>query len=333
MAGRGFLVPIAIEQAADGTLYVLNRSGERPSGAGVETIGQRIGMLTLDEQYLGEFGEGDFVWAVDLALDREGLVYVSDESRDTVSVYDQNGERLAEWDCSSSELGKLAGPAGLAFDGEDNLYIAEGRAHRVRRVTKDGQYLGGWGARGDDEGRFERPWGLCVDADGDVYVADWGNDRVQKFTQDGKHLVSFGGSNVRRRSAPTWDAVDLSGEFPGSLNHPACVAVDSLGDVYVTDWGTKRVQVYEPDGRFITSLWGEATDWSRWAQERMDANPDLRKGMRRVSPIRLAEMGRFFRPTGIMVDQDDRVIVAESQHHRLQVYQKVADYVEPQFNL
>ena len=97
VSDRGFRIPLAVKCAADGTLFVLNRGGERPVDDGIQMDGQRIGMLTLDEVYLGEFATGEFVWPVDLALDTEGLVYVSDQFRRTVSVYQRDGGRMGGW--------------------------------------------------------------------------------------------------------------------------------------------------------------------------------------------------------------------------------------------
>ena len=38
------------------------------------------------------------------------------------------------------------------------------------------------------------------------------------------------------------------------------------GDIYVADWGNERVQVLDPDGRFVQNLRGEATN-SKWAED------------------------------------------------------------------
>ena len=38
------------------------------------------------------------------------------------------------------------------------------------------------------------------------------------------------------------------------LNRPSDVAVDPDGDVYVCDWANHRVQVFDPDGKIVTSL-------------------------------------------------------------------------------
>ena len=146
-------------------------------------------------------------------------------------------------------------------------------------------------------------------------MADFGNDRVQKFTPEGVFLLTFGSSDCEE----------------GDLKRPAGVAVDSEGDVYVTDFGNKRVQIYGPAGDIVTSLYGDATEFSKWARETVDANPDVAKAFRRVNdmtPLRL-----FQRPTGIAVDEHNRIIITETTRSRLQIYVKEEDYMEPQFNL
>ena len=111
-------------------------------------------------------------------------------------------------------------------------------------------------------------------------MVDWGNDRVQKFSADGQFLMS----------------VPRPGESGADLNRPADVAVDSEGDIYVTDWGNNRVQIYDPDGSIITSLYGDATVFSKWAQEVVDSNPDVVKAYRRVRD--LTPLGKIRPPAG-----------------------------------
>ena len=158
------------------------------------------------------------------------------------------------------------------------------------------------------------PWGICIDGQDNIYVADWGNNRVQKFAPTGELLVKFEGSSTG----------------VGSLKGPSGVAVDSDGDVYVTDWGNHRVQIYAADGQYITALVGDAQEPSPWAQTYIDANPDIIKARRRTD---LEPEWRFRRPVAVNVDADDRIIVLESYHHRLQIYNKLKDYEEPSINL
>ena len=211
-------------------------------------------------------------------------------------------------------MGQVNSPSGLIFDAEDNLYVVDTLNHRIQQFTSDGTSLGSWGSEGSEYGQFNFPWGITIDNKGDVYVADWGNDRVQKFAPDGSYIMSFG-----------------SASEGGEMNHPADVAVDSEGDVYVTDWGNKRVQIYDPTGNILTALYGDAMEFSNWGREIIEANEDAAKAYRRVEDM--SPLGKFDRPRGIAVDENDRIIVVDSTRCRLQIYAKEKDYAEPQFNL
>ena len=62
------------------------------------------------------------------------------------------------------------------------------------------------------------------------------------------------------------------------------------------------------------------------------ANPDIQKARRRVDT--LEPEWRFAMPTGVTFDANNsRLIVADTQRYRLQIYYKLNDYTEPQFNL
>ena len=316
-AGNGFTQPRSVAVAPGGILYVLSRGSDGVDGAvpGQTRDNKRIGKLTIDQEFLGDFAKAEHIWPSGLAVSKDENVYCCDEFENIIAIYNPDGERLGQWGESGHEEGQLNGPSGLAFDGDDNLYVVDSKNARVQKFTKDGRFLLGWGSAGSGEGQFNLPWGITVDQNGDVYVADWGNDRVQKFSSDGAFLMSFGSS----------------GNGPGGLNHPADVAVDSEGDVYVTDWGNKLVQVYEPNGDVITSLEGDAQEFSKWAKQVVESNPDAVKAYRRVRD--LTPLGKFERPLGIAVDEQDRIIITDSTRGRLQVYAKEKDYLDAQFNL
>lgn len=311
MSGQGFWTPQDFALADDGLVYVINR--------GAEELGQRISKVTLDHQFLGQYGsfgrgDGQFVWPRSIALDRAGNVYACDDHLNRISVFGPDDAFLSSWGESGSGEGQLSGPSGLAFDPDDNLVVVDGMNHRVQRFTKDGTFLGGFGRHGDGDGEFNLPWGLCVDDAGNIFVADWKNNRVQKFDADGNFRLKL----------------EVSASGVGDLHGPTGVAVDSEGDIYVTDWGNHRVQVYASDGRFIATLVGDAQDPSPWTQTYIDANPDIIKARRRVN---LEPEWRFRRPVAVKVDKQDRIFVLEAARHRIQVYDKVKDYEEHPLNL
>ena len=308
-AGNGFTQPVAVAAGSDGTLYVLSRGSE--GAGGVQAENKRIGKITIDEQFIGDFARGQLTWPVGIALDSDGNLYCSEEFLHKIFIYNEDGEHIGDWGEPGSAEGQLNGPSGIEFDSRGNLLVVDSGNNRIQSFTKDGGFNGVIG-----EGLLSSPWGIAVDCDDNVYVADWGNDRAVKFSPDGELAVTFGGSEV---------------PDGGELDHPADVAVDSQGDVYVSDWGNKRIQIYEPDGSVITALYGDAVEFSKWAAEVINSNPDAQKAYRRVKDR--TPMGLFERPVGLTVDSEDRIIIADSTRGRLQVYAKEKDYLDPQFNL
>ena len=118
----------------------------------------------------------------------------------------------------------------------------------------------------------------------------------------------------------------------GQLNRPTDVAVDSDGDVYVCDWVNNRVQIFAPDARFITSFIGDAQELSKWGKMTVDANADVLKRRREVDS--LEPEWRFALPTGVTFDAEkNRLLVSDTQRGRLQIYNKLERYQEPQRNL
>ena len=308
-AGNGFTQPVDIAAGPEGVLYVLSRGNDGAGGVVAEN--KRIGKLTIDEQFIGDFGRRQMRWPAGLAIDAEGNLYCSEEYENRIHVFNEDGEPTSQWGESGTGDGQLNGPSGLAFDSDDNILVADADNNRVQKFTKDGQFVAVIGA-----GQLNKPWGMFVDGDDNLFVADWGNNRVQKFSPEGDLLLTIGGA-----------AAGAGAE----LDHPAGVAVDSEGDVYVSDWGNKRIQIYAPDGSVITALYGDAVEFSKWASEVINSNPDAQKAYRRVRDR--TSLGLFERPVGLTVDSEDRIIITDSTRGRLQVYAKEKNYLDPQFNL
>ena len=316
MEGRGFYYPTDTAIAADGRMYVANRSLENV------TRGVRVTVCDINSEYYGTFAAygqspGQFIWPSACTLDRRGRVYVSDEATHRISVFDREGALLSTWGEHGSEPGQLDTPSGLAFDADDNLYVADTYNHRVQKFTAEGRFLTSFGQEGNGDAELSLPWGLTVGADGNVYVADWGNDRVQKFAPDGIHLGSFGSS----------------GRGDGEFHRPSGVAVDAAGYIYVADWGNERVQILDPNGGFVQKLRGEAT-LSAWAANFLSVNVEEGDARSRANLEPEIEYfvdepheesshieKYFWSPVSIKLDREGNLYVTESNRHRIQVYQ------------
>jgi DNA-binding beta-propeller fold protein YncE len=313
--GPGFTSPIFAARGAGDLLYVICRGSEyRPEGT-------RITVLTVDdEEYVTAFArgvaaqgphefnfdDGSLVWPTALAFDRAGNVYVTDEWTNRVSTFSKDGEYISKWqERPGSGDGELNRPSGIAFNADDNAYVVDSGNNRIQKFTKDGRFLAKWGSAGSGPGQFNMPWGIAVDREGDVYVSDWRNDRIQKFGPDGQFLMQFG----------------TSGTGEGQFNRPSGVAVDQEGVIYVADWLNNRLQVFDPDGTFITLKTGDAT-LSKWAKDKLDANPEMYTERERAYGLEREK--DFWGPTGVAVDDENRIFVAESARNRVQMYRKLS---------
>ena len=320
--------PVGVAIGPGDDVYILTKQQEQVADvpwnetAIYAKVGKHtIGTVPGDEERVGEFGgygdtEGKLIWPVGIALDSEQNVYVTDEWLNRVSVFNNNGEFAERWGKDGDRDGEFNRPSGIAVDAKDNLYVVDSLNHRVQKFKPDGTFLAGWGSLGSGEGELDSPWGIGIDADGYVYVADHKNHRAQKFTPDGDYVASFG----------------AYGSGPGELNRPADVTVDPEGDVYVCDWANNRVQTFAPDGSFIASHIGDAERLAKWQQQQVDANADVIKARRRV--YSLEPEWRLTLPTAVEFDSEkSRLFVADTQRARVQIYNKLSDYTEPQFNL
>jgi DNA-binding beta-propeller fold protein YncE len=275
-------------------VYVLCRGG----------LGNDIRVINWDDDNLGTIGTGAFQWPSSLLCDRDENLYISDEARNKVFVFNKEREKIAEWGEKGSGAGQFDRPTGMAFDAEENIYLSDAMNHRIQKYTKEGKFLEQFGELGDNPGQFNMPWGIAVDEVGDVYVDDWRNDRIQKFTANGQFLMAFG----------------KPGSGNGEFNRPTGVAVDKDGDIYVADWGNDRVQLFDQTGRYVEKFIGDA-NLSKSAMEYVLANPVT---------LRLREMAdleatrRLRAPISVKVDDEGRMFVPDFGSHRIQIYKKDA---------
>jgi DNA-binding beta-propeller fold protein YncE len=101
------------------------------------------------------------------------------------------------------------------------------------------------------------PSACAISASGERYVTDgYGNARVHKFSPDGRLLFS--------RLLFSWGE---PGSGPGQFHLPHGIAIDSQGIVYVADRENSRIQLFAPDGAYLS----EWTDVARPCQVFIDA--------------------------------------------------------------
>jgi len=176
------------------------------------------------------------------------------------------------------------------IDADGNVYVADGGNHRIQKFDNHGKFVMEFGSNGSQPGQFQEPWGVAVDRKGDIYVADTWNHRIQKFTSNGELLLQWG-TFIDTQGV-------LSDEQAGAFWGPRSVAFDSKGNVYVSDTGNKRVQVFDPEGNFLRQIGGVG-----------------------------AAAGQFEEPGGVAIDKYDNLFVADTWNRRIQKFNAKLEYV------
>ena len=196
-----------------------------------------------------------------VATDARGNAYVGDVDGYTVRKITAAG--VVTTIAGTGSPGNTNGPAatasfssprGIALDAAGNIFVTDTANKVVRKITPDGvvSTLAGSGAIGKADGMgtaasfSQQIVGVATDSAGNVYVGDTGNNSVRKITPAG--LVStLAGNGVAA-------AVDGVGTA-ASLDSPRSLAVDALGNVFLTSLGASNnlIRKITPDG-VVTTL-------------------------------------------------------------------------------
>lgn len=176
------------------------------------------------------------------------------------------------------------------------------------------------GTRGRNPGQFNKPRSVTVDREDNLYVVDL-TGRVQKFAPDGSWLLNwqmpetdlgkakglgFDGEGRVIVVEPHYSRVNhfttqgtlvrqwgRRGTNAGELGLPRAVVANARGELWICEYtASERVQRFSPDGRRVLACFG-----------RFGGAP-----------------GDFNRPEGLALDAQERLYVADSCNHRVQVF-------------
>ena len=202
-----------------------------------------VSMLSYEETL--SFGDGTnnvvFNGSYGIGITDDGYILVADLNNSRIQRISMDGQYVTSFGCAGCGPMQFSCPQGIAISPRKKLiYIADTSNHRIQIFNCDLTFFGLFGEKGAGSGEFTSPQDVAVDCEGFVYVTDL-NHRIQKFTHDGKYLSKFG-SNA------------------GQLKHPAGIAVDNAGVVFVSEKGNHRVSVFTSDGGFVCSFGKKGTN-------------------------------------------------------------------------
>jgi len=192
-------------------------------------------------------------------------------------------------------------PAAVAVDPKDRIFcFNRSTEHPIVVLDRNGEFLFSWGA-----GLFRFPHAIRFDEQGNLWLTDGHHMQFMKFTPEGKLLQTIGERGHRSNtgvpaddySSVAWKKVTHGG---GPFNLPTDIAFAPDGSMFMSDgYGNARVHKFSAKAEYLYS-WGEPG----------------------TAP------GQFNLPHGVWIDRRGRLLVADRENDRVQVFDQGGGLLE-----
>jgi uncharacterized protein (TIGR03437 family) len=207
-----------------------------------------------------------------LAFDLEGRLLIADSlnhrirrvsANGVVTTIAGDGRSGFTGDGADATRANLFNPTGLAVAHDGTIFFCDSFNHRVRRILVDGTidtYFGG-GSSGvlangsiaapDPANPLVQPTSLALAATGELFVSDSTRHRIFRIDRD-RRITPFAGTGVPGFSGDGGPAI------LANVNTNGPIALDSIGNLYLTDNRNNRIRMVSPDG-VIKTIAGDGT--------------------------------------------------------------------------
>jgi sugar lactone lactonase YvrE len=196
---------------------------------------------------------------------------------------------------------QLMYPCSIALDMAGNVFITDSHDHRIRRVDVNGVITtiagtGVYGFSGDGSAAINAQLAganaIAADAAGNIFIADFGNKRVRKIATNGiiTTVAGNGTYGVEGDGGPATAA---------SFSNPLGVAVDNIGNLYITEVAN-RIRKVTTNG-IVETLAGDKYGQSGFSGD--------------GGPATAASFDMIY--SSVAVDQAGNIYIADSRNNRV----------------
>ncbi|XP_035699114.1 tripartite motif-containing protein 3-like [Branchiostoma floridae] len=228
-------------------------------------------------------GTGQFIYPCGVVVSDEGEIFVADRGNQRIQVFTLQGTFVRQFPTVMSGRQKMI-PHDIARDGEGNLWVVGNTesAECAVQYNKQGRVL-----RMFDLQKSWRYRGVAVDTRRNhILITQTTSDEVNEDNSDGDNEESTEVLVFR----PDGTLVRTVGQQQG-MGYPGHVAVDGEGNIFVSDWYSYCVFMYNKDGQFLFRFGAEKND-----------------------------NGHLWHPRGICTDRAGNVILADTLNHRVVMF-------------
>lgn len=244
----------------------------------------------------------------------KGKIYIANTEGHTVEVFNPNGSFAFSFGGYGVVPGKLSFPYGITEDSQGNILVAESGNGRIQVFTSDGRFVKMIADRENKKLGLQKPGPLYRDSKGRIYVGDLITHKVVVITETGVYLGSYAG-----------------------VQYPHGITVNDKGQVLVSEGGRNRAVLFDEKGTEINSIgaWGSDRPFSMVRGIAVNSRgeifiPDTIASQIRVFDKELKylfsfgsyglENGKFVYPSGIFVDDQEKIYITDWGNNRIQVW-------------
>lgn len=232
-----------------------------------------------------------------VATDTAGNIYVADATLRSVTVLDPLGNQLFI-------IGGSDTPKSVAVDMQKRIYVGywgDGQPAYVAVYDAAGQFLRYLGA---GPGEFASPVDIAISyTTGRIYVTDREQHAVRVFDGNGDYLFHFGGFGE-------YDYQYSETVNQGKFNYPSGITVDDIRqEVLVSDERNYRIQIFDFDGNYKAFF-------GKYTKEKVFG-----------SLLPSDFQGKFSSISGLTVDREGRIYVADTFQCNVQVLDRDGNFL------